>query len=192
MQNKILYSGGPGVTIQSSRGNAVLGNAIQYSAGTAVTATAGRNNLIGSATAGAGQPGLYVTGVVTGTQVQGNAISGNTGDGVMLVKARTADDRRQLVGGRQRDRRATRATASRRYGRVLRLRGARERDRGERQGERQPDQVPRHHVHPEVDIPAASTSFIAGRSRSGRAGARMDGWKSRSKNVFPAARNSGH
>ena len=31
-QNKILYSGGPGVTIQSSSGNTVLGNEIQNNA----------------------------------------------------------------------------------------------------------------------------------------------------------------
>ena len=60
---------------------------------------AGRNNLIGSATAGNtiagnGQDGLYITGVVTGTRVQGNEISSNTGNGVMLVKAR-----RLTIGG---------------------------------------------------------------------------------------------
>ena len=32
--------------------------------------------------------GVFVTGVVTGTQVQNNAISGNAGDGVTLVQAR--------------------------------------------------------------------------------------------------------
>src|SRR5579883_717775 len=72
LQNTILYSGGPGVTIRSSRGNAVLGNEIQDGA----------------------QEGVYVTGVVTGTQIQDNAISGNASDGVTLVKAR-----RVTIGG---------------------------------------------------------------------------------------------
>ena len=72
LQNKVLYSGGPGVAIRSSRSNAVLGNEIQ----------------------GGAQYGVYVTGVVTGTQVQDNAISGNASDGVRLVKAR-----RVTIGG---------------------------------------------------------------------------------------------
>jgi len=93
LQNKILYSGGPGVTIRSSSGNTVLGDEIQYNAQAGVAVIAGRNNLIGSATAGNtiagnGQDGLYITSVVTGTQVQGNEISGNTGNGVMLAGAR--------------------------------------------------------------------------------------------------------
>ena len=65
-QDKVLYSRGPGVTIQSSKDNVVLGNQIQ----------------------GGGGYGVYVTGVVTGTQVQNNAISGNASDGVALVKAK--------------------------------------------------------------------------------------------------------
>ena len=93
-QDKVLYSRGPGVTIASSRGDVVVGDEIQYSAGAAVTTTAARSKLIGSAAARAGQPGVLVTGVVTGTRVEGNAISGNTGDGVMLVKAR-----RLMIGG---------------------------------------------------------------------------------------------
>src|SRR5262249_1530603 len=68
LQDKILYSGGPGVTIQSSKSNVVLNDEIQGGAGY----------------------GVYVTGVVTGTQVQDNAISGNAGDGVTLVKAKKA------------------------------------------------------------------------------------------------------
>ena len=83
LQNKILYSGGPGVIIRSSKGNAVLGNVIGSGA----------------------QYGLFITGVVTGTEVQGNAISGNTTNGVMLVKARkltiggnSSGDGNQVVG----------------------------------------------------------------------------------------------
>ncbi len=66
LQDEILYSGGPGVTIQSSKDNVVLGDQIQ----------------------GGGGYGVYVTGTVTGTQVQNNAISGNASDGVALVKAK--------------------------------------------------------------------------------------------------------
>ena len=94
-QDKILYSRGPGVTIASSRGDVVLGNAdpVQCRRRTTVTAAAAQQaDRIGGR--GAGQPGVLVTGVVTGTKVEGNAISGNTGDGVMLVKAR-----RLMIGG---------------------------------------------------------------------------------------------
>jgi trimeric autotransporter adhesin len=72
LQNNIFYSGGPGVTVRSSRDNAVLGNEIQ----------------------GGAEYGVYVTGVVTGTKVQDNAISGNATDGVALVRAR-----RVTIGG---------------------------------------------------------------------------------------------
>ena len=94
MQNKILYSGGPGVTIQSSRSNTVLGNQIQNGASLSDAVTAGRSRPQIGSSSGNGQPGVYVTGVVRGTKVEGNAISNNTGDGVMLYKAR-----RLMVGG---------------------------------------------------------------------------------------------
>lgn len=93
LQNKILYSRGPGVTIESSRNDTVLGNQIQNGASLSDAVTAGRRTQIGSSS-GNGQPGVYVTGVVRGTKVEGNAISNNTGDGVMLYKAR-----RLMVGG---------------------------------------------------------------------------------------------
>jgi len=72
----------------------VSGNEIQNNGNVGVAVIPGRNNLIGSATAGKtiagnGQDGLYITGIVTGTQVQGNEISGNAGNGVMLVQARS-------------------------------------------------------------------------------------------------------
>jgi parallel beta-helix repeat protein len=66
LQDKIEFNIGPGVTIQSSQDNVVLGNEIQSGA----------------------QYGVYVTGVGTGTQVENNSISGNASDGVRLVKAR--------------------------------------------------------------------------------------------------------
>jgi hypothetical protein len=88
LQNKILYSRGPGVAIQSSQRDAVLGNQIEKSAKAGVAAITGGRSLVGSPAAGSGQPGLYITGLVTGTRVEGNAISDNSGDGVMLRSAR--------------------------------------------------------------------------------------------------------
>ncbi len=92
LQNQILYSGGTGVTIRSSSGNAVLENEIRNNSGAGVVVIAGRNNLIGSATAGNtivgnGGDGLDISGVVTGTRVQGNEINTNAGNGVMLDQA---------------------------------------------------------------------------------------------------------
>ena len=92
-QNKIFYStAGPGVIIQWSSGNTVIGNDIENNATAGVKVIAGRNNLIGSATAGNtisgnGQDGLYVQGASNGTKAQGDQISGNTGNGVTLVTA---------------------------------------------------------------------------------------------------------
>ena len=93
LANKILYSGGDGVTIRSSRGNTILGNEIRNNARRGVVLSSGRSNQIGTATAGNtiaanGLQGLYVTGLVSGTRVFGNAIAGNSGDGVMLDQTR--------------------------------------------------------------------------------------------------------
>jgi hypothetical protein len=98
-QNLILDNGGIGVTIRSSSGNAVVGNAIGNNAGGGVAVIAGRNNQIGSATAGNtitgnGQNGISISGVVTRTHVHGNTISGNAGSGVMLDNAQ-----RLAIGG---------------------------------------------------------------------------------------------
>ena len=100
LRDKILNSGGSGITIRSSGGNAVLGDEIRDNAGSGVVVIAGRNNRIGSATAGNtiagnGRDGLYVTGDVKGTSVQSNEISDNAGDGLKLDKAR-----RVTIGGR--------------------------------------------------------------------------------------------
>jgi hypothetical protein len=99
LQNRILYSRGPGVTIQSSRRDMVLGNEIQSGAKPVATVTAAQSSRIGTASAGnasagGGQDGFYITGVVTGTHIEDNAINSNTGDGVMLVNAR-----RLSIGG---------------------------------------------------------------------------------------------
>jgi hypothetical protein len=99
LANKILYNGGSGLTIQSSSGNAVLNNQIQFNAASGITVVGGQNNVIGSAGAGNaiganGLDGLDVTGVVTGTRVQANAISGNAFSGVTLIQARNL-----VIGG---------------------------------------------------------------------------------------------
>ena len=62
LQNLIVNNGGPGVTIQSSGGNSVIGNNIQAN----------------------GQDGIDVSGKVSQTHVQANAITGNAGNGVLL------------------------------------------------------------------------------------------------------------
>ena len=76
------------MTIQSSRGDMVLGNEIQKGVALDLGPTAGL------ASTASGQDGLFVTGVVTGTQVLDNEISTNSGDGVMLVNAK-----RLTIGG---------------------------------------------------------------------------------------------
>ena len=91
-QNRILYSGGPGVTIQSSRGNAVLGNDVRNNTGSGVVVNAGRDNKIGTPSAGNnivgnGGDGLDISGIVAGTLVQGNAINNNAGNGATLNQA---------------------------------------------------------------------------------------------------------
>jgi hypothetical protein len=59
----------------------------------------GQDNQIGSPTGGNiitgnGQDGLYVSGVVTGTEAEGNQINSNTSNGVTLAQAR-----RVVIGG---------------------------------------------------------------------------------------------
>ncbi|HEY2155147.1 MAG TPA: right-handed parallel beta-helix repeat-containing protein, partial [Isosphaeraceae bacterium] len=99
MANKIVYNGGSGLTIQSSNANVILGNEIKFNGGAGITMVNGLNNLIGSAGAGNAiggnaQDGLAITGLVDGTRVQANAISGNGGSGVILIKARNL-----VIGG---------------------------------------------------------------------------------------------
>ncbi len=65
-QDVIRYNDGPGVIINSSRGNAVLDDQIEGSSGS----------------------GVVIEGSSAGTQVMGNAISGNASDGVTLIGAR--------------------------------------------------------------------------------------------------------
>ena len=128
--------------------------------------------MLGNQIQGGGGYGVYVTGVVTGTQVQNNAISGNASDGVALVKARkvtiggnSSTSGSQVAPGPgqpDHDQPGLRPVCPRR---VQRLRGAGEHDRGERPGERQPEPVPRHHLHPEVRHTESWSSRDEDRSR---------------------------
>jgi parallel beta-helix repeat protein len=99
LQNKILNStSGHGITIRSSNNNNVMQNEIRGNQG-GISLTASRNNVIGSPTVGNtitdnGRYGVYVTGTVTGTRVQGNAITTSGSDGVMLAQAK-----RLMLGG---------------------------------------------------------------------------------------------
>ncbi len=87
-QDKILYNGGLGVTIQSSNGNTVVGDEILGNAGGGVAVTGGRNDLIrANSIEDNGLDGLDVSGLVTGTSVQANAITGNANNGVALTQA---------------------------------------------------------------------------------------------------------
>ena len=87
MQNKILYSGGPGVIIQSSRGDILSGNQIQYS-NSPTTSFLTASKPTRSSTVRTSQDGIYITGVVVGTKVNNNQIISNSGTGVMLVNAK--------------------------------------------------------------------------------------------------------
>ena len=85
--------------MRSSSSNVVLANEIRGNANGGVIVMGGQKNQIGSTNAGNlitanGQCGVYVTGMVAGTQVRGNNTISNASDGLMLVKAR-----RLIVGG---------------------------------------------------------------------------------------------
>jgi trimeric autotransporter adhesin len=93
VRNKILDNVGPGVTIQSSTGNLVLGNEIGGNAQGGVAMSDGRKNVIGSAgegntVAGNGTFGLYIAGDSRGAKVQDNEVDGNGTNGVLLGGAR--------------------------------------------------------------------------------------------------------
>jgi parallel beta-helix repeat protein len=84
---------GNGITIRSSSNNVVMENNIRGNQ-CGIWLSASRNNIIGSPAAGNeinenGQYGVYVAGKVNGTCVQGNSISTNATDGVMLAQAQS-------------------------------------------------------------------------------------------------------
>jgi hypothetical protein len=93
LQVKILNTTyGPGIMMWSSRNNSILGDVIQGNAGGGIAVFAGQNNRIGAAGAGniiSGNvaSGIYVTGFVPNTSIQGNAIINNMGGGVTLDSA---------------------------------------------------------------------------------------------------------
>ncbi len=96
---QILNSDGPGVTMQSSSGNAILNDTIANNASCGIVAIGGRNNRIGSPSAGNilsgnGDDGVSLSGDAAGTLVQNNQISTNTSSGVRLLGAR-----RVTIGG---------------------------------------------------------------------------------------------
>jgi hypothetical protein len=92
-QNLILNNAGPGVTIQSSSNNLIIGDQIANNAGGGVVVNGGHNNQIGVPTAGNtiasnGNSGVSLNGNVTGTRVQSNDINTNATNGVTLTNAR--------------------------------------------------------------------------------------------------------
>ncbi len=103
LQDLIAFSGGPGVSIRSSRGNAVLGNAISGNTGDGVRLVRARKTTIGGNSSGAGSQaasgqgnqivvnrgyGLYALGACNGSVVQGNTIAANAQGNVNLTRSR--------------------------------------------------------------------------------------------------------
>jgi parallel beta-helix repeat protein len=103
LQTTIQANGGPGVSIRSSRGNVVLGNAISGNAGDGVRLVRARKTTIGGNSPGAGSQaaagqgnrivinqgyGLYALGRCSGSLVQGNTIAANTQGNVNLTHSR--------------------------------------------------------------------------------------------------------
>lgn len=92
LMNKIDYSGGSGLMIRSSSGNAVLGDQIARNAGDGIDLINARNNRIGSATGGNtitanGGFGVKALGLGFGTVVQGNRIVRNAAGNVDLSQS---------------------------------------------------------------------------------------------------------
>ena len=97
--NAIAFNGGDGIRIAGASGISVLGSIIQSNAGGGVTLQGGENNQLGeSGNANAivtnGKWGVYASGSLAGSAVQGNQIRGNRGNGVVLRAAQGL-----LVGG---------------------------------------------------------------------------------------------
>jgi trimeric autotransporter adhesin len=93
LQNKVLYSGGDGITIRSSSRNRILGNLVENNVAAGIGLFGGRNNFVGSPTGGNiisanGKQGVLAKGDVRGSRVRGNQITSNAGDGVSLENAR--------------------------------------------------------------------------------------------------------
>ncbi len=103
LQDNILFNGGTGVSIRSSRGDAVIGDAISANVGNGLTlfkargATIGGNFALSSSQALTGQGnkilinqgyGLYALGNCDGTVVQGNTIAANAQGNVNLTRSR--------------------------------------------------------------------------------------------------------
>ncbi len=92
LRDKIDYSGGSGLIIRSSRGNAVLGDQIALNAGDGIDLIDARNNRIGSANGGDtiasnGGYGVKALGLGLGTVVRGNRIVRNAAGNVDLTRS---------------------------------------------------------------------------------------------------------
>ncbi len=97
--NAIAFNGGDGIRIAGASGISVFGSIIELNAGGGVTLLGGENNQIGESGNGNsivrnGKWGLYASGSLDGSAVQGNVIRGNRGNGVFLRAAQGL-----LVGG---------------------------------------------------------------------------------------------
>ncbi len=95
LQIRILFSRGPGVTINSSRGDTVSGNEISGSKGNGVTIMKAKKLTVGGNTLGAGNGivtnlgyGLYAAGLCAGSIVQANVIAANVHGNVNMSKSR--------------------------------------------------------------------------------------------------------
>lgn len=98
-RNRICFNTGNGVTLMGSSGNQIFGNTITWNAGCGVAVNGGRSNqiggrFIGNTISNNAQTGVYVTGLLPLTSIQGNQITSNGGDGITLFAARML-----LVGG---------------------------------------------------------------------------------------------
>jgi hypothetical protein len=97
--NAIAFNGGDGIKIVGASGISVLGSIIESNTGGGVTLQGGENNQIGeSGNANTivtnAKWGVYASGSLAGSTVQGNEIRGNRGNGVVLRAAQGL-----LVGG---------------------------------------------------------------------------------------------
>ncbi len=90
--NQIVGNQGTGLSVTSATGVRVLGNSIQGNAGYGISLAAAAGNTIGTPDApnqlrGNGLSGLFATGALDGTRIDGNTISANGQFGIYLSAA---------------------------------------------------------------------------------------------------------
>jgi hypothetical protein len=103
LQDLVYFSSGPGISIRSSRGDAVLGDEIRGNAGDGVVLVKARKTTIGGISPGPGSQvasgqgnqivinrgyGLYARGACDGSVVRGNTIAANAQGDVNLAHSR--------------------------------------------------------------------------------------------------------